>query len=281
MAISLEKPLGTDIYNVGVFNSNSTIIEDALNPLITDIETVKNQLLNKLDYEQVIGDLDLSTISGNKIYFVTGDVTTDVPVDNLPSGGNIVICYNYDDNIVKTLISGDGRLFQKNSTEDIWKALTSTVIDNLTTDDSYSSLSAKQGKILNDTKLSITILAPEDLLDLDDASNGIYIGGSNIIKENITSETALPVEEPKDFVFVSLGLENESCIQYFSVSTTDDQKTYRRYGYTTLNDDGSKSYSFSLWRDTDASGGGSSGDDLTDRVSALETRAVTMTLTQV
>lgn len=266
MAISLEKPLGTDIYNIGVFNENSTVIEDALNPLITDVENVKSQLLNKLDYELIAGDLDLSTISGNKMYYVTGNVTTDIPVDDLPSGGNIVICYDYDDVLVKTLISGDGRLFQKNSTENIWKALTSTVIDNLTTDDSYSSLSAKQGKILNDTKLNLTILTSEDLLDLDKADNGIYIGGSDIKEENITSDTELPVDEPKDFVFITLGTENESCIQHFSISTADDQKTYERYGYTTLNDDGSTSYVFSDWR---------------DRMSALEDKVVTMTLIQV
>lgn len=272
MAINLEKPLGTDVYNVGVFNNNSTILEEALNPLITNVETIKRQLPNKLDYEQVIGNLDLSSVEGDKIYFVTGELTTDIPVDNLPSGGNIVICYSYNNILAKTLISSDGRLFQKNSTEGVWKALTSTVIDNLITDDSYDSLSAKQGKILNDIKLNITFLTSDSELNLDNADSGIYVGGSDVKAENIHTEYTLPISEDiKDFIFISLGIKNEVCIQFIYESTVDNQKGYKRYGYTSVDDNGNKSYNYSDWKDTDADSS-SGGFEVAERLKTLEER---------
>lgn len=39
--ITLTKPLGTDNYNIDVFNSNSTKIENAVNNLIDNIVTLQ------------------------------------------------------------------------------------------------------------------------------------------------------------------------------------------------------------------------------------------------
>ena len=42
--VVLQKPLGTDVYNIEVFNSNSTEIEKYLNQALTNIQSINEQL---------------------------------------------------------------------------------------------------------------------------------------------------------------------------------------------------------------------------------------------
>lgn len=268
MAINLTKPLGTDIYNVGVFNDNSTVIQDIINNLILpDIDNLNKLIEEKFNYA-VNDTLNLDNVTGNKIYFITGILTGDVlPAENIPSGGNIVI--NYDDgNItVETVILSDSRLYQRSSTNNEWVALTSKVVDNLNTEDKDSSLSAKQGKVLNDTKLSLTFLTSEDNIDIDNINTGIYIGTEigSIDETNVLPDVI--GDNLKNFILFSLGNINELCTQLLFVATDDVQGCYIRYGFIATE---TNTFSFSDW--TTLGGADSNLTDIYSSIENLQTR---------
>lgn len=75
MAITLQKPQGTDIYNIDIFNQNSVIIEQYLN--------------------QFLGDTDISL----KVYHYP-EFSSSINIDNLVTG--VHIC----DNLQLTNMSG-------------------------------------------------------------------------------------------------------------------------------------------------------------------------------
>lgn len=271
MAIKLNKPLGSDIYNIGVHNENSTIIEEALNPLILDVETIKDELPKKFEYRQA-DTLNIdSGVSENAIYFVTGALTGNLPTSDIPSGGNIIISYNESGVQVKTLITSDGRLFQKNSTNNIWKALTSSVIDNLTTDDSFESLSAKQGKILNDKKLNILYLGSEDSLNFDNVEPGIYI----CTNPTLSGTYPRGLDTEQKFVLLSLGKTNELCVQIAYLSA--NQAYYSRYGFMTIVSD-AEEFQFTDWSTSDAT---STVQVLTEKVETLEQNQIAIELVEL
>ena len=71
MAINLQKPLGTDVYSIGVFNTNSETIETAINNLQTNVENLNDEILKKLPYTQITStSFNIDTMLNDGIYYL-------------------------------------------------------------------------------------------------------------------------------------------------------------------------------------------------------------------
>lgn len=184
MSISLTKPSAEDIYDISVFNDNSTKIEAAVNKNETDITTITNELVNKLGMIKVVDtNFNLDSLLDIANYYIQVK-----PKGTLPSGtsgkGILMVYKDSNDICTQVLITPKEnsvtygiyiRTVSSATSFTAWQNLTSntTVIDNLTTESSVDALSAKQGKILNENKLNIS--KPVNIADMDTISSGVYI----------------------------------------------------------------------------------------------------------
>lgn len=184
MSILLTKPSAEDIYDISVFNDNSTKIEAAVNKNETDITTITNELVNKLGMIKVVDtNFNLDSLLDIANYYIQVK-----PKGTLPSGtsgkGILMVYKDSNDICTQVLITPKEnsvtygiyiRTVSSATSFTAWQNLTSntTVIDNLTTESSVDALSAKQGKILNENKLNIS--KPVNIADMDTISSGVYI----------------------------------------------------------------------------------------------------------
>lgn len=247
--IVLDKPLGTDIYNVGVFNANSTVIENNLNKLLRDVAEIQEILPGKLDYRKV-SNLDLDTITGDAIYFVNGNLSGDLPATNLATSGHVVICYQDGSKKIIILFTSDGRLYFKNTLNGKWISSTPSLTDDLDTGDPDSAMSAAAGKWLKDHKLSLFRPTEEDALDINNLECGAYVVHS---LNNLEGDLPVVMDyTEKDFTILSLGERDKVCAQV--IWSSQYGIAYTRTGH--VNEE-TNEFEYTDWRSL--MGGGSSG----------------------
>lgn len=265
MAISLQKPLGTDIYNISVFNANSDTIETAVNALLSDIVNINETLPKKYDFVQVLDssvNIDKTDLK-NGIYYISVFPEGTIP-DNIPSTNNILIVNSENNKSSQYWFSSDGKIFYREVNESnlnsTWTTLIAQVADNLTTEDSYKSLSAKQGYILNNTKLSINIHNESNpdtnSLNFDNADFGIHICDKTTVSGTIPNQLSIDSSDASNnhFILQSFGIIGETTtMQIASDRTTATQCL--RLGYL----DNTGNWSWTSWNIIGSSGGGGGG----------------------
>lgn len=180
MAINLQKPLGTDVYNVEVFNNNANIIENNLNDIIPKVESLLLEIQKKYPYfTEEISNIDIPLDDG--IYYNIKGYQNSI----LISIGKSV------NSTVQTLITNNFSIKQRVvpfTGNGDWTNLTASVVDNLTTVSSSQALSARQGNILENKKLDR--IEETNILNIDTISSS----GVHICKNGISSSKMLPTE---------------------------------------------------------------------------------------
>lgn len=237
MAITLQQPLGSDIYSIAVFNSNAQIIQNAINTLQTSVENINEILPNKFQYILVtdnsinIDNIDLE----DGIYYLSNTPAGTLP-NNLPSTNNILINSNLNNNLNQYLLTSDGKLYQRTVTNNsigTWGLMTVQIVDNLDTQDSQLALSANQGYVLNTNKLSIYYYNDEtNSLDVDNAEFGIYICDNIQITGTLPEYIIIDNDNPTNnhIIFETYGnVDSSTVVQYLIDSVTQSQST--RLGY--------------------------------------------------
>lgn len=218
----LNKPLGTDVYNVGVFNANYSAIQNAINGteqsegLIPVVNSLIIDIVKKYPY--FTNQTDINSVLENGVYY--NIVSGSEPLEN-----NILFSINVANNNLQTLIS-EGKISQRlvttSSTNPSWTVLTTKVINNLDTGGTDNALSAEQGKILNKTKLD-HFKEEDTILDLDSLSEGIYCCSAG----TKATSTSIPINDTNAVVLQFGDGINVSSIQLFY--GVDNSATYIRY----------------------------------------------------
>lgn len=262
MSINLRKPLGSDIYNVDIFNDNATDIEEALNPLIESVNTILEELPNKYYFKVLQSTDTINTTLDNGIYYLP--VQT---VGTLPTGiatiNNIIISIQGTaaNSSTQYLLTSDGQMFKRNTTGTTmydWTQMSAKVIDNLESTESSAALSANQGRILDESKFNIIYLNTGESIDFDAVDkSGIYIcDGVSVSASDLPSSVDFTTPEYNHFVFTHKGnITNHTVIE--QNLTTDKNQQFVRTGVY----DESIGYNWSEWLAVGSGGG--SGSDIT------------------
>ena len=260
--ITLQQPLGIDVYSITVFNNNFQQIQTSVNTLLTDIENINTVLPNKFPFQYVTTtDFNVDSIDNTDgIYYLTilpsGTLPTGIPETN-----NILIISKNSNNVLSEyLLISDGSIYQReisNSAINEWKTITAQVIDNLDSQNANASLSANQGYILNQNKINIYYLNTDNpdnnMLNFDNAEPGIYIcdgtatSGSIPNFSNISSTTA----ENNHYIFESYGKISETAVLQ---RVTDVTNTSQGMRVNYLNN---SSWTWTTWQSFGSSSGGS------------------------
>lgn len=250
MPISLQKPLGSDVYSISVFNENSQIIEDALNDTETSLDYLNNALSDKFSYKLLSSTDNIDGFLDNRINYIIDNI----PSGTLPSGvssNSIVLSIGKSSSSVQLLIAANNKMYQRNivgTTIGEWNVLNSNVVDNLTSTDSTSSLSANQGRLLNLSKLSV--YKPTQL-NLDTAAIGIYLCNGTTTLGTIPDSTSISLTTSANnrYVLEVLGEFNVTpVLQVLSDSNTGIQ-VYRTSKFS------NNKWTYTGWQSYSSDGG--------------------------
>lgn len=182
MAITLQQPLGSDIYSIAVFNSNAQLIEENINNMLSSIENIENILPTKYNIINLTSSDTIDIILNNNVYYILDTVNGTYP-NNTTKENSIVFVIGDEISInIQTLVTNNGKIYQRSITNTTvindWQSLTNTVVDDLITQDVNQALSANQGYILNNSKLDIKYVnstSTPNSIDIDSISSGIYV----------------------------------------------------------------------------------------------------------
>lgn len=219
--------VGDRIYNVDVFRGALQTIQDKLNGstdiegLIPYIDHLNASLDSKYNIYNITSTYVIDTVLSNGIYyFNTNDITT-LP-EGLDATQNLILISNSTTQILLTSIG----IYYRNVIETlVWSTTRTTpVVNSLNSELETSALSAKQGKILNETKFNTNDVTE---LNLDDITlNGIY----NIAANSNISGTVPTISNTSNAVFVSYGTTTGEPFPYYQeVTYTSPQEGYYRY----------------------------------------------------
>lgn len=262
MSITLQKPLGSDVYNVGVFNENATEIEEVLNPLIENVNTILEELPNKYYFKILQSTDTINTTLSNGIYYLPTKT-----VGTLPTGAatvnNIIISIQgiSANSSTQYLLTSDGQIFKRNTTGATmysWTQMSAKVVDNLESTENSAALSANQGRILDKLKFNIIYLSTGESIDFDAIDkSGIYVcDGVSVSASELPSSLDFTTPEYNHFVFTHKGnITNHTVIE--QNLTTDKNQQFVRTGVY----DESIGYNWSEWLAVGSGGG--SGSDIT------------------
>lgn len=245
MAITLQQPLGTDVYNVAVFNSNAQIVQDTINSILTAIDNINLVLPKKMPFINVTDNsFNIDENLEDGIYYLSVLPTGTLPQE-APAINNILIAIG---NSTQTLITSNSKIYQRvfdPLVDTDWISMTTNVVDDLTTQSATDSLSANQGYILNNSKLSISY--PEEI-DLNSIEQGIYVCNKIV---SVTGTVPSVVSTPIDFIFESYGKIGETPVfqSYLDIATN---LQFSRFGNLSTDD----TWYWTNWSTIEGGGGG-------------------------
>lgn len=264
MAINLQKPLQTDVYNVDVFNTNAETIQVAVNGLLTDVDSLNAEIIKKLPYTQVNdGNFDINTALDNGIYYINVIPSGTLPDDVTDSMMILLSIKNTTSNqSTQILFTSNGTHYRtvNDTTVNSWLSFkTINVINSLTSNDTNSALSANQGKILNESKLGITYYTTNDTINIDTTIPGIFICNQTTVTGTVPSITSISTTDKTKNKFIIESYGNTSltiCLQ--RICDTISGKQCTRYGFFDTNNN----FIWSQWKEigSDSGGGGGSSD---------------------
>ena len=240
MAINLQKPLGTDVYSIGVFNTNSETIETAINNLQTNVENLNDEILKKLPYTQITStSFNIDTMLNDGIYYLYVRPTGTLP-NSITDTLMILLSIKNSSGSQSTqiLLNSKGTNYRTvtSSSVNAWLTLEVVeVIDNLQSTSSTSALSANQGRLLDINKLNIlyyNVNSENNTINLNNVVPGIHVCNGTSVSGTIPTFSSInsTTATNNKFILESYGIIGEtSVIQRLSDVTSTTQGS--RFGY--------------------------------------------------
>lgn len=215
--VVLQKPLGTDVYNIEVFNSNSTEIEKYLNQALTNIQSINEQLAggitnSAIPYFNHLGkqlNIDMTGIEFG-IYLVEfnllqGTLPVMIGANNYALFLNIPIVSGA---VYQRLIPFNNDItYQRQFTNEKWDAWTGVDavvqhFDEITEQLGYiRPLSAKLGLQLKENKFETFY---PTVLDIDNPEQGIYVC-DNIPTASLNGTFPTNLISKEHFILINFG----------------------------------------------------------------------------
>lgn len=270
--ITLQKPLGTDIYNIGVFNANATIIEEYLNRFST---TILNGL--SVSFPKAI-NLDMLETSINICDGLTLENATGTFPANILGKANFMVTTfgtigSSRAQFYSDLTYGNNKNFfrSKIKDEDEWSDWSEVGSG------SGGDVPGELDKILE--QISQVFYMSDGSVDCMNCNPGVYIGHLGKLKIANPSPEEVLNYQPTDFVFISLGkgsnkgqAENNNgvnaqlLIDYTQGNSIDN--FYIRYDFYAS--ESGTDISHSSWRQIKLGGSGGGGGDITVSVVTMD-----------
>lgn len=220
--VVLQKPLGTDVYNIEVFNSNSTEIEKYLNQALTNIQDINEQLAggitnSTIPYFNHLGkqlNIDMTGIEFG-IYLVEfnllqGTLPIMIGTNNYTLFLNIPVVSGI---IYQRLIPFNNDItYQRQFTNEKWDAWTGVDavvqhFDEITEQLGYiRPLSAKLGLQLKENKFETFY---PTALDIDNPEQGIYVC-DNIPTASLNGTFPTNLISKEHFILINFGGKNST-----------------------------------------------------------------------
>ena len=234
--IRLNKPLGTDIYDISVFNNNFQKTEDALNDLNNSKYSVRintDSTANlKIPFEGIIL---------NPEGFSTGITSETGECSFVISTGNFQLLPQSMD-YYQILFTKEGKMYQRNyhpygetATDWIEVNKKTEVIDNLTSTDTNKALSANQGKVLDEkiadglsSKLNIKYASS---INLAPKSAGIYVcDGTTVTAGDVPEGMEISLTDPTNnhFIMEVYGNLSASSVLLYLTDINTGKRAIRR-----------------------------------------------------
>lgn len=218
--VVLQKPLGTDVYNIEVFNSNSTEIEKYLNQALTNIQSINEQLAggitsNAIPYFNHLGkqlNIDMTDIEFG-IYLVEfnllqGTLPIMIGTNSYALFLNIPVVSG---TIYQRLIPFNNDItYQRqfiNENWDAWTGVDAVVqhFNEITDQLGYiRPLSAKLGLQLKENKFETFY---PTVLDIDNPEQGIYVC-DNIPTVSLNGVFPANLISKEHFILINFGGKN-------------------------------------------------------------------------
>lgn len=212
--INLVKPLGTDIYDISVFNDNFEVIENAI------------KALDNLKYNIVVN----SQPNNNLIYgtgncIIVNPVGFSTGIDSERGSNSFIVCTSSGTTTIpndyegyQTLFTNKGKIYQRyidnfsgQYTATDWVEINekTKVIDNLTSTDIDKALSANQGKVLDEkiadglnSKLNIRYIS-DSRITLFPKTSGIYVcDGATVTSGDVPEGMEISLTDPTNNHFI-------------------------------------------------------------------------------
>lgn len=235
--IRLNKPLGTDIYDISVFNSNFSKIEDSLNNLHDSKYSVRINTDSTADLK-----IPFEGIILNPYGFSTNITSETGECSFVISTGNYqLLPQSYD--YYQILFTKEGKMYQRNyhpygETVTDWIEVNekTKVIDNLTSTDTDKALSANQGKVL-DEKISdglnskLNIRYASSSVTLVPKTAGIYIcDGTTITSGDVPEGMEISLTDPTNnhFIMEVYGNLNRNSVLLYLTDINTGKRAIRR-----------------------------------------------------
>lgn len=251
--ITLQQPLGTDIYNISVFNTNFQTIEDVINSLQDLVGEFEGDLDGKYPLTYITSNTtNIDSGLQDGVYYLT--VT---PSGTLPSGvtgpNSMIFVSNINGDTSEFLYAPDGNIYHRYAGGD-WKQLTVDIVDNLSSQERTAALSANQGYILNRDKVGIYFKndnTGNNSINIDNITSGVYICDGTSVTGTLPDYMSISTTTPdtNNFILESYGTTGStSAVQYLNDTKMDIQAV--RFGY--LN---GSTWSWNTWNRVSFEGG--------------------------
>lgn len=236
--IRLNKPLGTDIYDISVFNSNFSKIENGLNHLNSSKYSVRINTDSTADL-----NISFEGIILNPEGFSTGITSETGECSFVISTGNFQLLPQSKD-YYQIMFTKEGKMYQRHyhpygniATDWIEVNEKTEVIDNLTSTDTDKALSANQGKVLDEkildglnSKLKIRYVTTT--ITLLPKTSGIYVcDGATVTSGDVPEGMEISLTDPTNnhFIIEVYGnLSKNSVLIYLTDINTGKRAIRRR-----------------------------------------------------
>lgn len=230
--ISLQKPLGTDVYNIEVFNANSTIIENYLNSISS---TIFSGLT--VDYPTVINIDNLTSSINICDNLVSGDMSGTFPDNILGKDNFIIVTYGKNESSLSQLYidltySSNTLYFRSK-------------IKNDTDWSSWSEIGQDSGGGSSSQGLNISYVSS---INLDSTLSGIFICNN----ATVIGEIPVAMANSKYFILESYG---DSNLNYKLQVLTDLDKGKNNQYIRSYYESTDNNYVWSSWTKINESGG--------------------------
>ena len=233
--IHLNKPLGTDVYDISVFNNNFSKIEDTLNLLYNNKYSVRINTNSSADLK-----FSFEGIILNPEGFSTGlDSETGECSFVISTGNNQLLPQSKD--YYQIMFTKEGKMYQRHyhpygeiATD--WIEVDEK-IDNLTSTDTDKALSANQGKVLNEkiadglnSKLNIRYISGSSVT-LAPKTAGIYIcDGTIVTSGDVPEGMEISLTDPTNnhFIMEVYGNLGASSVLLYLTDMNTGKRAIRR-----------------------------------------------------
>lgn len=246
MSFKLSPPVPPNIpedkvYSINDFNNYFEQLQRIISTHDDSLSTVISAMVNYFPFS--MNPATINTNLANGIYYITEQVNGTFPFENVGNSCFLISISNGSSS-TQFLFDYSGIYSRRNSLS-TWKNISgSSVIDSLTSTSIIDSLSANQGRLLNDKKLDRFIYSGEESADIDSLAEGIYTFNNAQVSGSFPEFSQIS-EDLNMFTVKVYGNFNSLCLQELTDSIS---MTFGfRVGYLVTSTEG-KIWEWSDWK---------------------------------